>query len=152
MLVPHIQCSFPFHTVWQWELHMIFFFISCIILDKIFSSCFQLSSKWITELLSDLYSLQLLSVLKYIICFCFQRSRKSPLKETSNDNLSPADQAWDKFQRSNESLIRSLFYGQQKSTVRCCKCSEESVTYEAFSDLSLPLPSSSNKCSLNVSF
>ncbi|PNF28268.1 hypothetical protein B7P43_G06644 [Cryptotermes secundus] len=77
-----------------------------------------------------------------------KRSRKSPLKETSNDNLSPADQAWEKFRRCNESLIRSLFYGQQKSTVRCCKCSEESVTFEAFSDLSLPLPSSSNKCSL----
>ncbi|XP_021934283.1 ubiquitin carboxyl-terminal hydrolase 8 isoform X2 [Zootermopsis nevadensis] len=78
-----------------------------------------------------------------------KRSRKSPLKETSNDNLSPADQAWDKFRRCNVSLIRNLFYGQQKSTVRCCKCSEESETYEAFSDLSLPLPSSSNKCSLN---
>jgi ubiquitin carboxyl-terminal hydrolase 8 len=77
-----------------------------------------------------------------------KRSRKLPLRETSNENLSQADQAWNKFRRCNESLIRSLFYGQQRSTVRCCKCCEESVTYEAFSDLSLPLPSSSNKCSL----
>jgi ubiquitin C-terminal hydrolase len=90
--------------------------------------------------------------LKYIFSLSFQRSRKSPLKEISNDNLSPADQAWEKFRRCNESLIRSLLYGQQKSTVRCCKCGEESVTFEAFSDLSLPLPSSSNKCSLAVSF
>lgn len=78
-----------------------------------------------------------------------KRSRKLPLRETSNENLSQADQAWNKFRRCSESLIRSLFSGQQRSTVRCCKCHEESVTYEAFSDLSLPLPSSSNKCSLD---
>ena len=65
--------------------------------------------------------------------------------------MSPAEQAWDKFKRSGESIIRTLFYGQQRSTVRCCKCTEESVTYEAFSDLSLPLPSSGTKCSLKVS-
>jgi ubiquitin carboxyl-terminal hydrolase 8 len=77
-----------------------------------------------------------------------KRSRRSPLRETSNDKLSPADQAWEKFQRCNTSLIRRLFYGQQKSTIRCCKCGEESATFEPFSDLSLALPSSSNKCSL----
>lgn len=93
-----------------------------------------------------------LSVLMYIFYFCFQMSRKLPLSETSNENLSAADQAWNKFQRCNESLIQSLFYGQQRSTVSCLKCCEESVTYEAFSDLSLPLPSSSNKCLLSVSF
>ncbi|XP_069679100.1 ubiquitin carboxyl-terminal hydrolase 8 isoform X2 [Periplaneta americana] len=77
-----------------------------------------------------------------------KQTRNSPLKEASNENMSPADRAWEKFQRSNESLIRTLFYGQQKSSVRCCKCGEESVTFEAFSDLSLPIPISSNKCSL----
>jgi ubiquitin carboxyl-terminal hydrolase 8 len=74
-------------------------------------------------------------------------SRNSPLRDTSNDNLSPADQAWENFQMRNNSIIQFLFYGQQKSTVRCCKCGEESVTFETFSDLSLPLPNSS-KCSL----
>ncbi|PSN37265.1 hypothetical protein C0J52_17324 [Blattella germanica] len=73
---------------------------------------------------------------------------ESPSKESSIDNDTPADIAWKKFQGSNHSLIRSLFYGQQKSTVRCCECGKESVTYEAFSDLSLPLPSSSNKCTV----
>jgi ubiquitin carboxyl-terminal hydrolase 8 len=76
-------------------------------------------------------------------------SRKSPLRETSNDDLSPADQAWEKFLRCNESIIQILFYGQQKSTVRCCKCGEESVIFEAFSDLSLSLPSCRKKCSLD---
>jgi ubiquitin carboxyl-terminal hydrolase 8 len=78
-----------------------------------------------------------------------KNSRMSLLRETSNDNLSPADQAWENFQRCNKSIIQSLFYGQQKSTVCCCKCGQESVTFQAFSDLSLPLPnSSSNEYSL----
>jgi ubiquitin carboxyl-terminal hydrolase 8 len=77
-----------------------------------------------------------------------RNSRKPPLRETNNDNMWPVHHAWENFQWCNQSIIQSLFYGQQKSTVRCCKCGEKSVTYEAFSDLSLPLPSSSNKCSL----
>ena len=75
-------------------------------------------------------------------------SGKSPLKEARTENMSPADRAWEKFKKSNESLIQTLFYGQQRSTVCCCKCTKESETYEAFSDLSLPLLSSSNMCSL----
>jgi hypothetical protein len=139
--------SIPFEHV-NLELHM-FLLIFCIIWDKNLLFMPSPFSKWITEWF---VFLQLLSVLKYVFYFYFQRSRKSPLKEISNNNLSPAEKAWDKFQTSNQSLIRSLFYGQQKSTVRCCKCREESVTYEAFSDLSLPLPSATNKCSLSVSF
>ncbi|PNF42973.1 hypothetical protein B7P43_G11111 [Cryptotermes secundus] len=73
--------------------------------------------------------------------------RKFSERETGDENLS-ADQAWGNFQMYNESIIKFLFYGQQKSTVRCCKCGKESVTYEVFSDLSLPLPNSSEECSL----
>lgn len=127
-----------------WNLHYLFFSGDCYLWFHVF--IFLLNEMWVLFLMTPV------KYLKYIFSLSFQRSRKSPLKETSNDNLSPADQAWEKFRRCDESLIRSLFYGQQKSTVRCCKCSEESVTFEAFSDLSLPLPSSSNKCSLVVSF
>lgn len=32
------------------------------------------------------------------------------------------------------------FYGQTRSTVKCCSCSHESATYEGFSNLSFELP------------
>jgi ubiquitin carboxyl-terminal hydrolase 8 len=76
-----------------------------------------------------------------------RNSRQPPVRETGNENLS-AEEAWSNFQKYNDSIIKLLFYGQQKSTVRCCKCGKESVTFEVFSDLSLPIPSSSKECSL----
>lgn len=48
--------------------------------------------------------------------------------------------AWRNFERKNQSLISTLFYGLQKSTVTCLKCNEKSVTFEPFSNLSLIIP------------
>nr|CAD7263962.1 unnamed protein product [Timema shepardi] len=77
-----------------------------------------------------------------------KKSGASPIKDPSISE-NPEDAAWNKFRSVNESLILTLFFGQQKSTVRCCKCNEKSVTYEPFSNLSLPLPTNSNKCTLH---
>lgn len=42
----------------------------------------------------------------------------------------------------------NLFYGQIRSTVKCCKCGYESATYEGFSNLSFELPQNSEQCDL----
>lgn len=52
------------------------------------------------------------------------------------------EKAWWDFKKKNISLISTLFYGLQKSTVSCTKCDEASVTYEPFSNLSLIIPDS----------
>ncbi|KAG8229017.1 hypothetical protein J437_LFUL007571 [Ladona fulva] len=72
--------------------------------------------------------------------------------EGSNQNasgLEGAVKAWKEFCSKNESLVLQLFYGQQASTVRCLKCGEESVTYEPFSNLSLPIPPNATRCTLS---
>lgn len=51
-----------------------------------------------------------------------------------------AKEAYDAFLKRNNSVIVDLFYGQMKSKVACLTCSTESVRFEPFSLLSLPLP------------
>ncbi|EDV95189.1 GH17708 [Drosophila grimshawi] len=72
--------------------------------------------------------------------------------ETLNidDNLSDnkkADLTWEWYARHENSLIRDLFVGQLKSTLKCTTCGNTSVTFDPFWDLSVPLPSSS-RCKL----
>lgn len=62
--------------------------------------------------------------------------------------LRPSDRAWREFTKRKESNISNLFYGQTKSTVKCCECGIESSTYESFSNLSLELPLDNKPCSL----
>lgn len=64
--------------------------------------------------------------------------------------LSAAERAWQEFVKCEESYIMKLFYGQIKSTVKCFVCNGESATYEGFSNLSLELPPSRNKCSIDT--
>ncbi|XP_050424482.1 ubiquitin carboxyl-terminal hydrolase 8-like isoform X1 [Adelges cooleyi] len=59
------------------------------------------------------------------------------------------EEDWGQWTNINNSIIQSLFYGQQKSSVSCDTCSEKSTTFEPFSSLSLPLPSEGNKCTLS---
>ncbi|PRT54904.1 putative ubiquitin carboxyl-terminal hydrolase 12 [Wickerhamiella sorbophila] len=53
-----------------------------------------------------------------------------------------ADQCWDLHRKRNDSVILDLFTGLYKSTVVCPECGKVSVTFDPFSDLTLPLPSS----------
>ena len=38
------------------------------------------------------------------------------------------------------SFIFFLFYGQMKSKIKCCDCEKVSITYDTFSNISLPIP------------
>ncbi|XP_037818434.1 ubiquitin carboxyl-terminal hydrolase Usp2 isoform X3 [Lucilia sericata] len=69
-----------------------------------------------------------------------------------DDNLSDnkkAELTWEWYGRHENSLIRDLFVGQLKSTLRCTTCGNSSVTFDPFWDLSVPLPSSS-RCKLDA--
>lgn len=51
-----------------------------------------------------------------------------------------AQEAWENHILRNKSIIVDLFHGQLKSCVRCKVCSHESVRFDPFNYLSLPLP------------
>ncbi|XP_071451042.1 ubiquitin carboxyl-terminal hydrolase 8-like isoform X2 [Hetaerina americana] len=74
----------------------------------------------------------------------------SPSHQPAQNASGPegAIRAWNDFCHLNESLVLHLFYGQQASTVCCLQCGEQSVTYEPFSNLSLPIPPNATRCSL----
>ena len=77
---------------------------------------------------------------------------KKPLKEQENAGVpdrKAAQAAWDDFKISNHSFIFNLFWGQHKSTLQCSRCGNQSVKFETFSHLSVPMPSRSGQCSLN---
>ncbi|XP_067012393.2 ubiquitin carboxyl-terminal hydrolase 8 [Anabrus simplex] len=76
-----------------------------------------------------------------------KQENNMPKREVIHDQ-SEWERQWQKFYQDNTSVVVALFYGQQKSTVCCLKCHEESVTFETFSNLTLPLPSDANRCSL----
>lgn len=58
--------------------------------------------------------------------------------------------AWDDFKRSHESVMLTIFFVQQVSTVQCSHCSERSMNFEEpTSNLTLLLPSAA-RCSLSV--
>ncbi|KAJ0172880.1 hypothetical protein K1T71_011056 [Dendrolimus kikuchii] len=62
-----------------------------------------------------------------------------------------AAEAWAAHARRNASIMTELFYGQLKSKVRCDACGWESVRFDAFNMLSLPLPMESYvRCELRV--
>ncbi|CUS25114.1 LAQU0S27e00452g1_1 [Lachancea quebecensis] len=51
-----------------------------------------------------------------------------------------ASVTWDKHKLRNDSVILDLFVGLYKSTLTCPACDKKSVTFDPFSDLTLPLP------------
>ncbi|XP_052751885.1 ubiquitin carboxyl-terminal hydrolase 32 [Galleria mellonella] len=62
-----------------------------------------------------------------------------------------AAEAWASHTARNQSIMTDLFYGQLKSKVRCDTCGHESVRFDAFNMLSLPLPmESSLRCEVRV--
>ena len=52
------------------------------------------------------------------------------------------DEFWANFLRRNWSFMVHVFYGQMKSLVKCNVCSRTRVNYQAFSNISLPIPNS----------
>lgn len=78
---------------------------------------------------------------------------KRPLKEQNNYDIpdeKAANMAWEDYSNSNKSIIVTLFAGQQRSSLKCDACGKESVTFEPFFNLSLPIPSKT-QCNIMVS-
>jgi len=77
--------------------------------------------------------------------------KPQPINTEIDSNLSVQDQgmeAWKRYLRRDDSKLVDIFVGQLKSTLRCSTCDYESVTFEPFWDLSLPIPSRSGEVSL----
>ncbi len=71
-----------------------------------------------------------------------------PYDELKDSDGRPDDvvalEAWDNHVRRNQSVIIDLFTGQLKSKVTCKVCGHESVKFDPFTYLSLPLPMESS--------
>lgn len=65
-----------------------------------------------------------------------------------NAKADPGELAWREFVKNKTSIIQTNFYGQIRSTLKCCSCGFESATYDGFSHLSLELPQNSRQCYL----
>lgn len=76
--------------------------------------------------------------------------KRDPLGELDDDmnNRVKADMLWDWYSKAENSMIKDLFVGQLRSTLKCTYCSTESTMFDPFWDLSLPLPSSNSRCKL----
>merc|ERR1712059_165703 len=59
---------------------------------------------------------------------------------------------WRNYLERNQSIIVQLFCGQTRSVLTCLSCQGESVTYREFTNLTLPLPETSNRISLRECF
>ena len=73
------------------------------------------------------------------------------IPEQDNDNLPDhvnAELSWKHHRMLHESIIVELFQGQLRSTLMCLTCRKQSVTFQAFMYLSLPIPSGS-RCKLD---
>ncbi|XP_046856973.1 ubiquitin carboxyl-terminal hydrolase 8-like isoform X2 [Xenia sp. Carnegie-2017] len=76
--------------------------------------------------------------------------KKAYIEEKSNDGLPDsmaARLAWENHKKRNQSLIVELFQGQFKSTLTCSVCNTQSVTFDAFMSLTLPIPTN-NSCQI----
>jgi len=77
--------------------------------------------------------------------------RPSKEPEQKNENLPDyvaANNHWKEFIARNQSIFIQLFHGQRRSVVKCLTCGTESVTYDVFSVLTLPIPAGTNRVNL----
>ncbi|XP_055587905.1 ubiquitin carboxyl-terminal hydrolase 2 isoform X3 [Uranotaenia lowii] len=78
--------------------------------------------------------------------------KREPMpKEMEDDEIDArikANMMWEWYSKVENSLIKDLFVGMLRSTLKCTVCNSESVTFDPFWDLSLPLPSTNSRCKL----
>ncbi|XP_052867758.1 ubiquitin carboxyl-terminal hydrolase Usp2-like [Anopheles cruzii] len=76
--------------------------------------------------------------------------KRDPLGELDDDmsNRFKADMLWEWYSKAENSVIKDLFVGQLRSTLKCTYCSTESTMFDPFWDLSLPLPTSNSRFKL----
>lgn len=60
-------------------------------------------------------------------------------KQDNEDDINAARRFWEEYLERNNSVISDLFLGQFKSTIECPECHWESITYDPFITLSLPV-------------
>lgn len=65
------------------------------------------------------------------------------------DDYEIAREAWYRYQQRNRSIIVDLLQGQLKCTLKCSECNTQSIKFETFMFLSLPVSTSSNTVQLS---
>ncbi|XP_053682630.1 ubiquitin carboxyl-terminal hydrolase Usp2-like [Sabethes cyaneus] len=78
--------------------------------------------------------------------------KREPIsREIEDDDLNnriKATMMWEWYSKVENSVIKDLFVGLLRSTLKCTVCNSASVTFDPFWDLSLPLPSTNSRCKL----
>ena len=77
--------------------------------------------------------------------------RPRNLPEINYDNLDDTEgarKAWEHHKKLNNSIIVDLFQGQFRSILACLTCGKQSIKFDAFMYLTLPIPQS--RCTLYV--
>lgn len=82
------------------------------------------------------------------------RQKPTPISidEKAEERLKEKDRAklsWERCLRYENSPLVDIFAGQLKSTLECTSCSYQSVTFDMFWDLSLPLPRDNSSTTLH---
>ncbi|CAJ0915485.1 4802_t:CDS:10 [Entrophospora sp. SA101] len=57
---------------------------------------------------------------------------------------------WDRYMMRNSSIVVSLFQGQFRNQLKCLSCKKTSTTYNTFMYLSLPIPKTKKKNSIDL--
>ena len=63
----------------------------------------------------------------------------------SHSEAEAAVEAWAGYERRNKSRIEELFHGQLRSTITCPDCGRQSITFDPFMYLSVPIPTESHE-------
>ena len=61
-------------------------------------------------------------------------------KQKKESDLQASDRYWNYHKSRENSIIVDLFQGQYKSTIKCTSCKTESVTFDTYMNLQLPIP------------
>ena len=62
-------------------------------------------------------------------------------KQKGETNLQASNRYWEYHKSRENSIIVDLFQGQYKSTIRCLSCGNESISFDTYMNLQLPIPS-----------
>lgn len=76
---------------------------------------------------------------------CKDKPYTSAVEDNGRHDSVVAEEAWETHLKRHDSIVVDTFMGQLKSRVRCPECSFVSITFDPFSSLSVPLPTSKEK-------
>ena len=65
---------------------------------------------------------------------------KVSVRNAQKDAPGVADTTWLKFLKDNNSKFSRIYYGQLKTTVKCCNCKHLSISFNEFNSINLDLP------------